>query len=152
MNEQETLYYCSATIAYLTTTQRARNSQALNDFVSTNRTVCSSETLLIFYQILRHYMGGDRLSLFFFSWDVVRLCPLGTSAANWPIVPAPDDRRWMWSSLWNENRQGSWSTGREPVPAPLCQTQIPHDFTWDLTRAVAVGSQRLTAWAMARPS
>jgi hypothetical protein len=30
---------------------------------------------------------------FFFlvSWGGVRLSPLGTSAANWPIVPVPDD-------------------------------------------------------------
>jgi hypothetical protein len=26
------------------------------------------------------------------SWGGVRLSPLGTSATNWPIVPAPDDR------------------------------------------------------------
>jgi hypothetical protein len=34
-------------------------------------------------------------SFFFFFlvfWSGVRLSPLGTSAANWPIVPAPDDR------------------------------------------------------------
>jgi hypothetical protein len=41
------------------------------------------------------------------SWDWVRVSPLGTSATNWPIVPAPDDRWWwMWSSRWNENWQG----------------------------------------------
>jgi hypothetical protein len=26
------------------------------------------------------------------AWGGVRLSPLGTSATNWPIVPAPDDR------------------------------------------------------------
>jgi hypothetical protein len=26
------------------------------------------------------------------SWGGVRLSPLGTSATNWPIVPAPDER------------------------------------------------------------
>jgi hypothetical protein len=40
------------------------------------------------------------------SWGGVRLSPLGTSATNWPIVPAPDDRWWVWSSQWNENWQG----------------------------------------------
>jgi hypothetical protein len=31
----------------------------------------------------------------------------GTSATNWPIIPAPDDRWWwMWNSRWNENCQG----------------------------------------------
>jgi hypothetical protein len=37
------------------------------------------------------------------------------------------------------------------APAPLCPPQIPHDETQARTRAAAVGSQRLTAWAMARP-
>jgi hypothetical protein len=35
----------------------------------------------------------------------MRLGPLGTSAANRPVVPAPDDRR-VWSIWWNENWQG----------------------------------------------
>jgi hypothetical protein len=42
-------------------------------------------------------------------------------------------------------------TRRKPTPAPLCRPQIPNDLTWDRTRAVAVGSQRLTVSAMARP-
>jgi hypothetical protein len=42
-------------------------------------------------------------SFFLVSWGRVRLGPLGTSATNWPIVPAPDDRWWVWSSRWNEN-------------------------------------------------
>jgi hypothetical protein len=36
-------------------------------------------------------------------------------------------------------------------PAPLCPPQIPLDQTWARSRAAAVGSQRLTTWAMARP-
>jgi hypothetical protein len=35
---------------------------------------------------------------------------------------------------------------------PPCPLQIPHDLTWAWTRASAVGSRRLTAWAMARPA
>jgi hypothetical protein len=31
---------------------------------------------------------------------------------------------------------------------PLRPPQIPHDLTWVRTRAAAVGSRRLTAWAM----
>jgi hypothetical protein len=36
---------------------------------------------------------------------------------------------------------------------PLClfvHKKIPHDLTWARTRAAAVGSQRLTAWAIDR--
>jgi hypothetical protein len=47
--------------------------------------------------------------------------------------------------------RGNRSTRRKPAPAPLCTPQIPLDQTRARTRADAVGSQRLTAWAMARP-
>jgi hypothetical protein len=43
--------------------------------------------------------------------------------------------------------RGNRSTRRKPAPAP----QIPHDQTRARTRDAAVGSQRLNAWAMARP-
>jgi hypothetical protein len=45
----------------------------------------------------------------------------------------------------------NWSTRRIPTPVPLRPPQIPHDLTWDRTSSAAVGSRRLTAWAMARP-
>jgi hypothetical protein len=35
-----------------------------------------------------------RTGFFLVSWGGVRLSPLGTSATNWPIVPARDDRWW----------------------------------------------------------
>jgi hypothetical protein len=41
--------------------------------------------------------------------------------------------------------RGNRSTRRKPAPVPLCPPQIPHDLTWDRTRAAAVRSQRLTA-------
>jgi hypothetical protein len=47
--------------------------------------------------------------------------------------------------------RGNWSTWRKTALVPLCPPQIPHDLTWARTRAAAVGSRRLTAWAMARP-
>jgi hypothetical protein len=47
--------------------------------------------------------------------------------------------------------RGNRSTRRKPVPVPFCPPQIPHDLTWDQTRAAAVGNLRLTSWAMARP-
>jgi hypothetical protein len=47
--------------------------------------------------------------------------------------------------------RGNRSTRRKPAPAPLCPPQIPHDQTRTWARAAAVGSQRLTAWAMAWP-
>jgi hypothetical protein len=47
--------------------------------------------------------------------------------------------------------RGNRSTRNKPAPVPLCPPQIPYDLTWDRTRAAAVGSRQLTAWAMARP-
>jgi hypothetical protein len=80
----------------------------------------------------------------------VRLSPLGTSDTNWPIVPAPDDGRWwVWTiggmRIGRENR----STQRKPAPMLLCQPQIPHDLTWDRTRAAVIGIRRLIARTMA---
>jgi hypothetical protein len=49
----------------------------------------------------------------------VRLSPLGTSATNWSVIPAPDDIWWMWRSRWNENWQGR---------LPLRPPQIQHDL------------------------
>jgi hypothetical protein len=48
----------------------------------------------------------------------------------------------------NENR----NTWRLPALTPICPPKMPHDLTWAQTRAAAVESRRLTAWAMARPS
>jgi hypothetical protein len=58
----------------------------------------------------------------------VQLGPLGTSATNRPIVPAPVDYaagefgRMMIG-------MGNRSTRRKPAPLPLCPPQIPHDLT-----------------------
>jgi hypothetical protein len=74
----------------------------------------------------------------------VQLGPIGTAAADWPIVPATgdyDDGEFGGIKIGKGNR----STRRKPAPAPLCPPQIPLDQTRDRTRVAAVGSQRLTA-------
>jgi hypothetical protein len=94
--------------------------------------------------------------VFFFlvSWGGMRLSPLGTSAINWPIVPAPDD------DVDDDEcgavggmriGKGNRSTRRKPAPVPLRSPQISHDLTLGRTRAAAVGNRRLTASGMARP-
>jgi hypothetical protein len=55
----------------------------------------------------------------------VRLSPLGTSDINWPIVPAPDDRWWMWSSRWNENWQGKPKYSKKTFPSATLSTTNP---------------------------
>jgi hypothetical protein len=47
--------------------------------------------------------------------------------------------------------RGNRSIRRIPAPVPLCPPQTPHAARTK-TRAAAVGSQRLTAWATARPA
>jgi hypothetical protein len=79
----------------------------------------------------------------------VQLGPLGTEATNRPIVTAPgdyDDGEIGGIMIGKGNR----STRRKPAPVPLCPPQAPHAAR-TRTRAAAVGSQRLTAWATARP-
>jgi hypothetical protein len=78
------------------------------------------------------------------------LGPLGTSTTEWPILPAPgdyDDGEFGGMNIGRGNR----STRIKPAPVPLCPPQIPLDQTRARTRATAVGSQRLTAWAMTQP-
>jgi hypothetical protein len=64
---------------------------------------------------------------FLVSWDGLRLSPLGTSATNSPVVPAPDDRWWMWSSRWNENWHGKPKYSEITCPSATLSTKNP---TW----------------------
>jgi hypothetical protein len=65
------------------------------------------------------------VSLFFLVlWGGVRLSPLGTSATNWPIVLAPDDR-WAQSISWNENWQGKPNYSEETSPNAILSTTNP---------------------------
>jgi hypothetical protein len=55
-------------------------------------------------------------------------------------------------SRWNVDWQGKPKFSEKTCPsATFVHHKIPHDQTRVLTRAAAVGSRRLTAWAMARP-
>jgi hypothetical protein len=62
----------------------------------------------------------------FVGWGEVRLSPLGTSATNWPIIPAPDDR-WVWSMWWIENWQGKPNYSEKTCPSATWYTTNP---TW----------------------
>jgi hypothetical protein len=56
----------------------------------------------------------------------VRVSPLGTSATNWPIVPASDGT-WAWSNWWNENWQGKPKYSEKTCPSATLFTTNP---TW----------------------
>jgi hypothetical protein len=81
----------------------------------------------------------------------VRLSPLGKSATVGLLYQPRmiDDDYGAVGGL--RIGRGNRSTRRKPARVPLCPPQILHDLTWNRTRAAAVGSQWLTAWAMARP-
>jgi hypothetical protein len=78
----------------------------------------------------------------------VQLDPLGTAATNRPIVPAPGD--YDDGEIGGMIGKGNRSTRRKPSLVPLCPPQTPHAAR-TRTRAAAVGSQRLTAWATTQP-
>jgi hypothetical protein len=58
-----------------------------------------------------------------------KLGPLGTSATNWPIVPAPGDCEE--GEVGEMNGRENRSTRRKPAPTPLCPPEIPLDQTRD---------------------
>jgi hypothetical protein len=114
----------------------------------TTRSNFVTEKVIAGKEIPRFYV--TRLFVYFYSGGLgSRLGPLGTSATHWPIVPAPGDCED--GEFGGMNSRGNRSTRRNPEPTPLCPPQIPLDQTRDWTRAAVVGSQRLTASAMARP-
>jgi hypothetical protein len=84
-----------------------------------------------------------------YSGGGVHLGPLGTAATNRPIVPSPgdfDDGEIGGIMIGKGNR----STWKKPASVPLCSPQTPHAAR-NRSRAAAVGNQRLTALATARP-
>jgi hypothetical protein len=59
------------------------------------------------------------------SWGGLRLLPLGSSAANWFILPAPVERWWVGSSRWNENWQGKPKYSQKTCPSATLSTTNP---------------------------
>jgi hypothetical protein len=89
---------------------------------------------------------------FFIIVSGVRLSPLGIAATTGLLYqPQMIDDGDCGEIGGMKIGRGNPNTRRKPAPAPLCPPQIPHNQTRARTRAAAVGSQRLTAWAMARP-
>jgi hypothetical protein len=82
----------------------------------------------------------------------VRLSPLGTAATTGLLYQhqmIDDGDCGAVGGI--EIGRGNRSTRRKPAQVPLCPPKIPHDLAWNRTQAVAVGSRRLTSWAMTRP-
>jgi hypothetical protein len=78
-----------------------------------------------------------------------------TAALRLLVQPCDEDERWSVFFLFLQVMEHRWNEidRVKPVPVPLCLPQIPHGLTRDRTWvSAAVGGQRLTGWAMARPS
>jgi hypothetical protein len=60
---------------------------------------------------------------------LMRLSPLGTSAAIWPVVPAPGDDDDEFGEIGEMSGRGNPSSLRKLASMPLCPPQIPHDLT-----------------------
>jgi hypothetical protein len=81
----------------------------------------------------------------------VRLSPLGTAATTGLLYqPKMIDDGDCGAVGGMKIDRGNRSTWRKPLPVRICPPQIPHYLTRARTRAAAVGSQRLTAWATVR--
>jgi hypothetical protein len=89
-----------------------------------------------FFNLIRIVGGG------------VQLGPLGTAATNRPIMLAAGD--YDDGEIGGMIGRGNRSTRKKPAPVSLCPPQNPHAAR-TRTRAAAVGSQRPTALATARP-
>jgi hypothetical protein len=93
--------------------------------------------------VISHMVYKVQTIPFFLFLGGVGLSPLGTAATT-GLLYQPQVRVIV------ETGRGNWNTLRKPAPVPLCLQQIPLDQTWDRTRATAVESRRLAAWAEAR--
>jgi hypothetical protein len=90
---------------------------------------------------------------FFFIISGVGLSPLGAAATSGLLYkPQMIDEGDCGVIGGIKIGSGNRSTRRKPAPAPLCPPQIPHDQTRARTPGRRVGSQRITAWVMARPT
>jgi hypothetical protein len=124
-------------------------SSSFQQYEKKNMTRCTIKVLLQLTGMLVIYITLNIIFLIGIVGGGVQLGPLGTAATNRPIVLAPgdyDDGETGKMMIARGNR----STRRKPAPVPLCPPQTPHAAR-TRTRAAAVGSQRLTAWATARP-
>jgi hypothetical protein len=81
-------------------------------------------------------------------WDLSPLCTAATTGLLYQ--PQMIDGDWGAISAIKIGR-GNRTIQRKPASAPLCPPHTPHDLTRARTRAAEMGSQRLTAWTMARP-
>jgi hypothetical protein len=98
------------------------------------------------YSVLESY-PYEKSVFFLVLWGGVRLSPLGLRPLTCLLYqPQMIDECGAGGGMRTD--RGNRNIHR--IPVPLYPPQIPHDLTWDWTRAAAVGSRQLTAWTVAR--
>jgi hypothetical protein len=90
------------------------------------------------------------LDFYFLGWSKTEstITEVTTGLLYQPWMMTDDDECGAISGMIGRETQ---STHRKLAPVLLCPPHIPHDLTWARTWAAAVGSQRLTIWAMVQP-
>jgi hypothetical protein len=108
--------------------------------------------IFVLLQLVRPSEVSTITNTIFFNWYSGRgWSPIGSTrhcGHEWSIVPAPSD--YGDEEIGGMIGRGKRSTRRKPAWVPLCPPQTPHAARTQ-TRAAKVRSQRLTAWATARP-
>jgi hypothetical protein len=94
---------------------------------------------------------GHYLFFFYYWWGGTK--SLGTAATSGLLYKPQMIDDDFWSNWWNEDRQEKLKYSEKTCPSVTLSTTKSHMNRPGLEpRTAAVGSQRLTAWAMTRPS
>jgi hypothetical protein len=90
---------------------------------------------------------------FFSNWNSGGWSPIGSTRHCGHQQAYCASRRWIWwwRNWWNDDWQGKPKYLEKTCHSAALSTTNPTCSVRTRTRAAAVGSQQLTAWAMARP-
>jgi hypothetical protein len=82
----------------------------------------SSTSFPVHYALSSNHFTLYSLS-FFFGWGETE--STWYVGHCWPIVPAPENRWWLWSSWWNEDWQGKPKYSEKTCPSATLSTTNP---------------------------
>jgi hypothetical protein len=83
--------------------------------------------LILFILYFPYFQFSPGRFFFLVFLGEVKLSSLCTLTINWPIVLPLDDRWWVWSNWWSENRNGKPNYSEKTCPSATLSTKCP---TW----------------------